>query len=368
MAEYSRIAKGSFVSTGAAQIINLPFIPDSVELWNDSVFAAGAAASKILSGYWDNAMGQGYADVFAYTSGSTLVGDQVQANGISTFSAGQLLQYGPQKQVIATTKASSSVNVSNHGYSVGTVVIFSGMFQSSTTGMPQLAGIPLVVTSVTDANNFVVNWNMNQSNYTALSGSPAGAYVRQVLYPYLYSPGVNFIEAISTGTTTTVTTAYPNNFVVGQEIAFRIPTQYGMTQLNSLPNANIPGSPIYGYVTAVSSSTQFVCNINSTGYTAFTTNQTVAGMVGNTFAQVLAVGDINSGGTPYSGLALYPSPLVNGVSTINGPAISGAYVNNTAQGFVIGAGGGVTVTAASLVGASTNVIRWRAYLSDFSKP
>jgi hypothetical protein len=50
--------------------------------------------------------------------------------------------------------------------------------------------------------------------------------------------------------------------------------------------------------------------------------------------------------------------------TINGPAISGAFVNNTSQGFIIGAGTGTNVTAAVLVGANTNVIYWVAYQED----
>ena len=157
-------------------------------------------------------------------------------------------------------------------------------------------------------------------------------------------------------------TTAPNNFVVGQEIAFRIPAAWGTTQLNSLPNNTIPGSPIYGYVISVTNSTTFVCNINSTGYTAFNTNQTVASVPGLQFPQVVAVGDVNTGGVQISsGSVLYPPPVVNGFNTINGPAIQGAFVNNTSQGFVIGTGTGTNETSAVLVGANTNLIYWRAY-------
>ena len=175
--------------------------------------------------------------------------------------------------------------------------------------MPQISGMTFVISAVGDADHFSVVWPGGGSNYTALSGSPAGATVKKVLYPWLYSPGVAYIEAITTGTTTTIVTTAPHNYVVGQEIAFRIPQAWGTTQLNSLPDVLIPGSPIYGYVTSVTNSTTFVCNINSTGYTAFNTNLTVAQMVGQSFPQVVAVGDVNSGGVAYSGGALYPSPL-----------------------------------------------------------
>jgi hypothetical protein len=210
---------------------------------------------------------------------------------------------------------------------------------------------------------------MNQSNYTNLSGSPAGAYVRKVLYPYLYEPGVNFISAITlSGTNVVVTTTANHNFVTGQEIAFRIPSAYGSTQLNSLPNNSVPGSPVYYYVTSVASNTQFTCSALSAGFTAFATNQTVISMVGQSLPQVLAVGDLNSGGNTYNGGNLYPSPqfptFSGGVPTINGPAIRGAYVNNTSQGFAIGLGVGAVQSSALLLTASSTYI-WTAYLFDF---
>jgi hypothetical protein len=60
MTEYSKIAKGSFTSTAAAQVINLPFQPTTVELWNYSSFAT-PANHGVPYAYWDVTMGQGYA-------------------------------------------------------------------------------------------------------------------------------------------------------------------------------------------------------------------------------------------------------------------------------------------------------------------
>jgi hypothetical protein len=380
MAEYSKLAKGHFTSTGGTQSIYLPFTPDRVKLYNYSNYFGGAAASVNLNAYWDVSMGQGFAIGEWYTSGSVLVGDAVTVNGISTFgplggiNSGLSLQYGAQLQISGITKANPAVvtTASPHGLSSGQIVILEGLYQSATTGMPQIAAMPFVIT-VTSTTAFTIPWNTNQSNYTALSGSPTGAFVRQVLFPWNYLPGQNVISAITTGTTTTVTTTDNHNYVVGQEIAFRIPSVWGTTQLNSLPNNSIPGSPIYGYVTSITSNTIFVCSINSTGFTAFNSNPTVAQVIGLTPPQVVAVGDVNSGGVAYSGGALYPSPsfptFSGGIPTINGPAISGAFVNNTAQGFSIGIGVGQTVTAAStalLVGQSGNVIYWEAFFSDLA--
>lgn len=366
MAEYSRLARGSFTSTGASKAIYLPFKPEAVKLVNYTA-AATPANHGIPRAYWDKSMGEGYAIVDLFNSTPVLTMDSVDSNGISTFEAGQMLQFGSSQQVVSITKADPAVvTVTAHGYSTGDVVVFNGLYQSSTTGMAQIAGMPFVIT-VTGANTFTIPWNTNQSNFTALSGSPSGSTVRKVLYPFLYAPGVSFIEGITVGSTTTIDTTTPHNLVVGQEVAFRIPQSYGTVQLNSLPNTLIPGSPAYGYVVSVTDSTTVVVNINSTAYTAFNTNQTIASVPGLQFPQMVAVGDVNTGGVAISsGSVLYPPPVVNSVNTINGPAINGAFVNNTRSGFVIGAGTAQGDASSVLVGANGNVIYWEAFLYDYS--
>ncbi len=373
MAEYSRLARGKFTSTGGAQIINLPFQPDYVSMINYTVANSAATSQNVAAAQWDVGMGQGFAVQQGYNATPALIYDTVIANGISTFAAGQLLQYGPTLAISGITKASAGVvtTTTNHGLTSGDVVVFQGLFQSSTTGMPQIAGLPFTVT-VTGATTFSIPWNTNQSNYTALSGSPAGATVKKVLYPYLYFPGQTFISAITTGTTTTIDTTDAHNFVVGQEVAFRIPSQWGTVQLNSLPNTLTPGAPVYGYVIAVTDYNTVVVNIDSSAYTAFNSNQTVAATPGLSYAQIVAVGDVNTGGVQISaGSQLYPPPQFSPigttlVNTINGPAIKGAYVNNTSQGFIIGVGAGTVLTTSTLVGAAGNVIYWEAKLHDLS--
>jgi hypothetical protein len=376
MAEYSKIARGSFTTAASpvAQVVNLPFQPQRVKLLNYTAYSAPAQYA-VTEANWDIAMGQGVASLEYLEAASAPwipAVDYVASSGISTFSAGLALQFGAQEQISGITKASPAVvtTASPHGYSSGDVVMFQGLAQSASTGMQQIAGMPFTIT-VTGASTFTIPWNTNQSNYTALSGSPTGAFVKKVLYPFLYLPGVNFVSAITTGTTTTVTTTTNHNFVVGQEIAFRIPSVYGTSQLNSLPNVLIPGSPIYGYVTSVTSNTIFVCSINSTSFTAFNSNQTFASVPGLLFPQVLAVGDVNSGGQAISaGSPLYPSPqfptFSGGASTINGPAINGAYVNCTSQGFIVGLGVGAVQSSALLLTASSLYI-YEAYLYDISK-
>lgn len=379
MTEYSRMAKGIFTSTGGAQIVNLPFKPDYVEIHNQTLWTT-PANHGVPYAWWDSCTaGTTFIEVFNATP--VLLTDTVTTNGISVFSAGQLLQFGAAYQHTGSTdfsisKANPAVvtTTSAHGLTSGDVVIFEGLFQTSTTGMPQINGIPFTVT-VINSTSFSIPWNTNQTNYTAFDSATSTGNVgsfKKVLYPYLYFPGVSFISNITTGTTTTIDTTDAHNFVVGQEVAFRIPSAWGTVQLNSLPNTLTPGSPVYGYVIAVTDYNTVVVNIDSSAYSAFTSNPLVASVPGLSYPQIVAVGDVNTGGVQISsGSALYPPPYYSPigttrVNTINGPAIQGAFVNNTSQGFVVGNGTGVTDTSAVLVGAAGNVISWRAYLHDIS--
>lgn len=388
MSEYSRMAKGSFTATGNAAIVNLPFIPDFVELWNYSIIKT-PANHGVARAWWDNKLLDGSNNptmIELFNATPVLTTDTIQTNGISVFQGGLALQYGPVVQHTANTdfaisKASSAVitvsgaGIPDHGLQTGDWVVFSNLYQTSTTGMQQIAGMPFMVTR-TAATTFTINWNTNQSNYTAFNTSTStgnlGSY-KKILYPNLYLPGSVIVSGITRGATTTISTAGAHQYQVGQEVAFRIPAAWGTIELNSLPNTLIPGSPIYGYVVSVTDFQNFVVNINSSAFTAFNTNQTFAGFVGEKFPQVVAVGDVNTGGVQISsGSPLYPSPKFsyssfNSNSTINGPAIIGSYVNNTSQGFLIGSGAAETDTAAAMI-ANTNIVYWHAYLHDFSSP
>lgn len=375
MAEYSRMAKGSFTASGTSAMINLPFQPDYVELWNYTNINAGPVDNKVCKAWWDSGFVTSSTNptmVELYNASGVLNFDTIATSGISNFAAGQMLQYGARQQIASATAANPAVfTVTAHGYNVGDSVVFEGLYETSTTGMAQMSGPVFTISAVT-ANTFTVKWNASTSNYTALTASPTGAYVKKVLYPFIYAPGVSTVSALTLGSTTTVVTTNYHNFVVGQEVAFRIPPAWGTYQLNSLPNSVIPGSPMYGYVVSVTDNWTFIVNINSSAFTAYTANQTIASVPGLTFPQVLSVGDVNTGGEIISaGSPLYPSPLfptsTNRVSTINGPAIRGAFVNNTSQGFLIGTGLATTNTSAQLL-TSGDIVLWHAYIHDYGNP
>ena len=84
MTEYSRIAKGSFTSTGVAKYINLPFVPDYVEIINQTA-AVTPANHGVPFAWWDANMGQGTAVIDVFNATPVLLTDSVSSNGFSTF-------------------------------------------------------------------------------------------------------------------------------------------------------------------------------------------------------------------------------------------------------------------------------------------
>lgn len=99
--------------------------------------------------------------------------------------------------------------------------------------------------------------------------------------PQYYKPSNFIISAISTGSTTTVTTNVNNNYVIGQQVRFFIPFNHGISQINGQVG-NVIGLP---------AADQIVVNINSTNYNAFIASPVPA----YTPAQIAAIGDVNTG-------------------------------------------------------------------------
>lgn len=108
---------------------------------------------------------------------------------------------------------------------------------------------------------------------------PIAPYSNVPINAQYYQPSQFFISAISLGITTTVTTTVNNNYVVGQECRLSIPPTFGTRQLNQQT----------GIVISLPAANQVQLNINSTGMDAF------IAATDPTQAQILAIGDINSG-------------------------------------------------------------------------
>ena len=203
MAEYSRIAKGhvTTLAGGGTPFINLPFQPELVKWKNFTASTSGGATGYVPSGYWDVSMGQGAA-VYEKVTASTLAltAATTASGGVYSFAGGLSLQYGPlvllggSGGIVQTDSSTLSVTTTAaHGLKVGDWVTFQNLYETSSTGMQQIAGIPFIVKTVGSTTTFTVAWNGTASNLAAIDGSATGAAgFKKILYPELYVPGVAF--------------------------------------------------------------------------------------------------------------------------------------------------------------------------------
>lgn len=345
MTEYNKIADGYFTSTGVAKFISLPFVPDQFEIWNKTKWATATSnLVRYATGFSEDAAGTAYA-ICADGAAATDKNVTLSSGGFSFVSAGTY-QYGPTLTISSITQANPAVvtTSTNHNLATGDSVWIYG-----TTGMLQIAGAAYTVT-VTGATTFTIP--VNSSGFAAAA---TAGFCKKVLYPDLYTPFGTVITAISTGATTTITTAQNHGFVVGQEVFFVIPqvsaTVWGTTQLDTLTYNTANVVPQQAYVSSVPAANQIVVNVNSTGYTAFAYPTSAVAALGMTFPQVLAMGDANSGVT---------NSVVNPLASVP-PAITipGAFYANTRQGVIIGIGNGTQI-----MHATSDVVRWRAIFPD----
>lgn len=371
MAEYSKFAQGQVTSNGKGVTVIVPYTPTKIRIYNQTKATNASAGVNAAWWYLDDGQGAAYLTTTSTGTPNTDTTTFVTSGGFTTIQAALSLQYGPQILLGASggiAKTSATVltvtTTAAHGLVPGNWVTFQNLYETSTTGMQQIAGIPFEVLSSASTTTFTIGWVGNSSNLTAIDGSATGACaIKKILYPVLYAPGVAvpWSITVSSGTGTVKTTA-AHNFQVGQMIGFRIPAAWGAGELNELPNNVIPAKPQYYYVNAVTSDVEFTFVTAPASITAFNVNQPFVPFAGEKFPVVFAAGDVNSGGFPYTGGALYPSPSVyNGtglaaVNTINGPAIQGSYINATYQGFIIGS---------AVCGSANDVLDWEADYFDY---
>jgi hypothetical protein len=330
MAEYSKIAEGSFTGTAAtAHFISLGFKPKQFEMWNTTEWGSANATSQVqyALGFDVDAVGTAY--VSRNASGNNDIENAKITTGGFRFTDGNLPDLGPVVTGSGGTAVDranpTQVNITGHGFVTGDSVFIYG-----TTGMLQIAGNYYTVTRVND-NQFTIN--VDSSGFAANGTAVSARLWYPVNFPNINVPYYEVITGITRGATTTVNCAYAHAYVVGQEVTFVIPSQWGIVELDGLK----------GYVTSITASA-FVVDINSSSFTAFSYPTSGTASLGLTFPQVLPVGDSNTG---------YSGPTVPFPATI-----PGAFAVKNTPGVIIGPS---LITNVSGGGAA---IRWRAEYPD----
>lgn len=129
-------------------------------------------------------------------------------------------------------------------------------------------------------------------------GSPLNRYNLGLFNSGTYSPHIEDIESVTQSAEALVTTEEDHTFVIGQQVQFFIPPQWGMRQLNTLK----------GYVLTIPDSDQFTVNINTTTFDTFVV-PTPGPFIVIDDAQVAGIGDSNFGTTSPGGVPQNPNTV-----------------------------------------------------------
>lgn len=134
----------------------------------------------------------------------------------------------------------------------------------------------------------------------------AGSVITYPIPPYsnvpiradYYQPSRFVLSGITRGRLTTAITTENHNYVVGQQVRFIIPGSFGIYQLNNR----------FGYVVSLPSTTQVEVDIDSSKMDAYIAS------AATTVAQILAIGDCNTGQTNADGpntVTYIPGSFIN---------------------------------------------------------
>lgn len=255
MLPYQLIAGGSFTSDATLrQQVQVSDRPDLIWVRNRTAWGDDAAETSVES-WWRQGMAQDSAQTTdqAVTSG-ILSSEAVTANGFRVYNTSNPPTYAalPTTAITAANPAVATMA------STGSILVGDVVKVSNTTGMLQIGGYDFEVTVVNTNTN--ISLNLDASGFAA----PATAGDIQLFIPNRFYPRWRYIVplsgnvGISQAAQCVVSFSVAHDFSVGEYVSFRVPAQFGMSEINNQK----------GIVQSVTTYTITV-DIDTSGYTAF---------------------------------------------------------------------------------------------------
>lgn len=342
------------------QTINCGFVPTKIELINmtllNTTMAGGPPVTNPGANYltyravWQQ---QFASSVTPFTmlealSPSALTSSvgRVLTNGISAYDGsanqGNAFALGPRIAGTNTAIATATFTITS------TATLYPGalILMTANSVNRQLGGVMFTVNTVVNSTTFTIanaGW-LNTANFT--NGAET-FFVQLVTVPPLYYPKSSVITAISAANPAVVTTSVNLGLTVGQQVRIRVPSLFGMTQMNNL--SAIVSAVSGNQVTLGGTTGAFTLNngLDSSAFTAFA--WPAASNVPLTYAQLIPMG---------------AGPTLDGSGFYNTSLTSDATINTAFQGFVVGSN--ILATPSSTVFGVTaaDVFAWTAWRAD----
>ena len=270
------VAYGSYVSDAAARTIEIPPGLDYFVLRNRTDWGDTTAVTNVKS-EWQRGMAD--ASAYGWTQAVTtniLSSEAVSAGGFTMVDSSSDTLLGAALSLTAITDAAPPVAsiASTTGLATGNIV---RIYNSATA--KQIAGYDFSIDNIVTDTSF-------ELIYMTAPGSVGGATsAKKLAFDLNWYPKKRYITGVTTGTTTVIQLSVTHNYVVGQIVSFRVPTAYGMTQLDNKQ----------GQITAINTTTNTITvNINSSAFTAFAFPTSAVAAGGVTPAHVVPVGETST--------------------------------------------------------------------------
>ena len=270
------VAYGSYTSDGNARTLEIQPGIDHFVLRNRTDWGDTTAVTNVQSEYF---RGQADGSAQGLTQAVTtniLSSNNVTTNGFTLIDSSSDTLLGGALTLTDITNADPPVAsiADTSSLANGDIV---RIYNSATA--VQIAGYDFSI------DNIVTNTSFELIYMTA-PGSVGGATsAKRLAFDLNWYPRRRFITGVTTGTTTEVQLSVTHDFVVGSKVSFRVPSAYGMTQLNNLT----------GQVTAINTTTNTITvDINSSAFTAFAFPSSATAAAGVTPAHVVPVGEVST--------------------------------------------------------------------------
>jgi len=258
MLPYQLIGGGSFTSSAsvARQVVQVSDRPDFIWVRNRTAWGDDAAETSVES-WWRYGMAQDAAQTTdqADTTG-ILSSEAVSDNGFRVYSTANPPQYA------ALATSGTDITTANPAIATmadtGSIQVGDVVRVTDSTAMLQIAGYEFEVTAVSANTNITLNLDSSGFGAVATAGNI------QLIVPGKFYPRWRYIVPLSGNVGITqaaqcvVAFSVAHDFSVGEYVSFRVPTQFGMKEINNKK----------GIVQSVTTYTITV-DIDTSGFTAF---------------------------------------------------------------------------------------------------
>ena len=328
------ISQGTFTSAGQTVYLPIRSDVDSINVYNISQMTANQTTAIGVQYRWQRGFPAGAqieylksnaaaaANLIQYktTGGFTLIDTSIQVVGVLDNGSTGISAISTATPPVATVGSTAGMAPNN------VVRLYN------TVGATQLGGLDYTI-----GNGTFTGTTFSLDYVSPLGAAGTGGDFAVVAWDPIYYPRRRYVMNVSQATQAIVTLSVTHGYQIGQEVSFRIPSQFGMVQLDGLYGTivNINQADSNGYTNTIT------VNINTSAFTAFTFPAT--GLQPFTAAQCVPVGE----DTAFA-LSVWPPYSI----------LTDATTNTAFIGISLAAG------ANSPAGSSTDVIYWEAFKAD----